>query len=193
MTKLKGISDTLNMIDKYDLDYIYDYDSNTYEVPDSQFQNMLDAVKNKDYVRRLEVGKGSKMRNSSTRHATLASTDSENTELVFTPAAILDLLSQVDEFQDFDLGLTESLDGTLQLQVGDSFYALNSEESVTDVAVEDAVVDEISEINESTYETLISDGMADDIESVESGIIKETLKTLLIGGVVRLGKHYLTH
>ena len=117
----------------------------------------------------------------------------DDSELVFTPAAILDLLSKIDEFNDFDLSLTESLDGTLQLQVGDSFYSFASDDSVQEISVDEEVIDEISDINDSAYEALIDDGFSDTSENVESGIIKEALKTLLIGGVVRMAKNYLTH
>lgn len=125
--------------------------------------------------------------------SSILSASEDNSELVFTPAAILDLLSKIDEFKDFDLSLTEGLDGSLQLRVGDSIYSLASDDSVAEISVEDEIVDEISDINENAYEDLINEGSATDIEDVESGIIKEALKTLLIGGVVRLGKHYLTH
>ena len=116
-----------------------------------------------------------------------------DSEIVFTPAAILDLLSKIDEFKDFDLSLTESLDGDLILQVGDSIYSLTSEDSTSEIEVDDEVVDELENINEETYSELMDNGFATDEETIETGIIKEALKTLLIGGVVRLGKHYLTH
>lgn len=119
---------------------------------------------------------------------------SSDSEIVFTPAALLDLLSKIDEFKEFDLSLTENLDGTLQLQVGESFYELASSDSVNEIQVDESVVEEISDINESAYEDLMDDGLAENtLEPVESGIIKEAIKTLLIGGVVRMGKHYLTH
>ena len=117
---------------------------------------------------------------------------SNETEIVFTPAGVLDLLANIEEFNEFDLGLTEGLDGTLQLQVNDSVYELASEESVVDIDVPEDVVDEVSEINETAYEALVDDGIANTDEVIESGLIKEALKTLLVGGVVRLGKKLLT-
>lgn len=119
--------------------------------------------------------------------------ESNYSELVFTPASILELLSKIEEFEDLDLGLTEGLDGSLMLQVGDSVYRIDPEENITEIDVAEDVVDEISNINENTYSELINSGMAVDDQVVETGIIKETLKTLLIGGIVRLGKDYLTH
>ena len=84
------------------------------------------------------------------------------------------------------------MDGKLQLQVGDSLYELATDDSVTEIEVDEDIVDEISDINEEAYESLLANGATDE-DVIESGLISEALKTLLIGGVVRLGKHYLTH
>ena len=43
---------------------------------------------------------------------------------LFTPAALLSLLSQIDELKDKQLELTETLDGTMQLCIGDSVYTM---------------------------------------------------------------------
>ena len=102
--------------------------------------------------------------------------ESNYSELVFTPASILELLSKIEEFEDLDLGLTEGLDGSLMLQVGDSVYRIDPEENITEIDVAEDVVDEISNINENTYSELINSGMAVDDQVVETGIIKETLK-----------------
>lgn len=118
----------------------------------------------------------------------------QESEILFTPSAILDLLSKVDEFSEYDLDLTESLDGKIQLQVGNSVYELNPDEVASDIQVSNDVVDEIAAINEEAYQDLLdeNDEYAQK-EYVESGLIKELVKTLLIGGVVRMGKNYLTH
>ena len=44
-------------------------------------------------------------------------------ELVFTPASIIDLLSQIEEFQDIPINITESENG-ITLTVGESTYHL---------------------------------------------------------------------
>ena len=114
--------------------------------------------------------------------------------ILFTPSAILDLLSKIDELQEYELGLTESLDGALQLQIGDSFYELNADEIATDIEIDDQIVDQIAAINELAYEDLVNDGLTEESsEPIQSGLIKEIVRTLLIGGVVRMGKQYLTH
>ena len=107
-------------------------------------------------------------------------------ELVFTCAGVLDLLSKLPELEDQNLSLTETLDGSIQLQVGDSYYEIPQTCADT-IEIDENMLDEISDINDSAYEELISD----DFEPIESGLIKETLKTLLVGGVVRLAKKYL--
>ncbi len=116
----------------------------------------------------------------------------ENCEVVFTPAALLDILSKIDELAEYDLGLTETLEGDLQLQVGSSIYELGDMESADKITVDDEVVDEIADINETAYSELVEDReFENNLDAVESGLIKEALKTLLIGGVVRLAKGYL--
>ena len=42
--------------------------------------------------------------------------------LLFTPSAVLDLLVQIDELKDKEVGIVETLDGNLQLSIGDSDY-----------------------------------------------------------------------
>lgn len=113
----------------------------------------------------------------------------DNSEIVFTPSSILDLLSSIDELKDYDIGLTESIDGNLQLQIGDSVYDLSTEYA-EDVRVDEQAVDEISQINEETYDEIADDTL--ESEPVEGGLVKEMLKTLALGGMVRLGKGYAT-
>lgn len=106
--------------------------------------------------------------------------------LVITPAGLLDLLSQIDELSEYPVGISETIDGQLQLQVGDSIYEINSEDA-SEIEVDESVVNEISDINEETYEQLD----IDEEVSIESGIIKELAKTLLVGGLVRMGAKVL--
>lgn len=115
-----------------------------------------------------------------------------NETLLFTPAALLDLLSSIDELKDVDVGITETFDGNLQLQVGDSFYEIDKQDA-TDINVEPQVVDTIDDVNTTAYEELDGDyEVYDEYSSdVEGGPIKEVLKTLLIGGMVRLGSKML--
>lgn len=104
-------------------------------------------------------------------------------ELLFTPAAVLDLLTQITELSNYEIEITEALDGQLQLSIGDSVYTIANES--TDIKVDNAVVDDVSDVNTQAYESLSEQGDID-LLPIESGIIKEVAKTLFVGGLVRL-------
>jgi hypothetical protein len=110
----------------------------------------------------------------------------DNNEILLTPAALLDFLRQVDELADKDISVDDT-GNALNITIGDSSYSLDLGNAET-VEVPDEVVDEVSEINETTYEELDDveyTEIAED-EVVEGGILSETLKTLAVGGLVRL-------
>ena len=112
-----------------------------------------------------------------------------NQETVFTASAVLDLLMQIDELKDYDIDLRESESGDISLTIGDSVYDLNTDAAEVEVAPE--VVDEVSEINEDNLSEL--ENSADvELYPVESGVLKELAKTLMIGGIVRLTKKLLS-
>ena len=110
----------------------------------------------------------------------------ENNEILFTTASLLDFLQQIEELSDKDIVLNED-DSAITVAIGESTYSI-SKNAAEAVEVPDEVVEEVAEINETTYEEL--DGVeyseVSDEETVEGGIISETLKTLAIGGLVRL-------
>lgn len=128
------------------------------------------------------------------KYRKIAATTEADEQIVFTPAAVLDLLSQIDELSDVPVGLAETVDGKIQIAVGDSTYILE-DESIDSIDVEPEVVDSIDEINLETYQDLVdSDAVeyVDDDQPVEGGIIKEGIKALLLGGMIRFaGKHLL--
>ena len=115
------------------------------------------------------------------------------TTLVLTPSALLAFLSEIEELKGLDLELSQQSDN-LQIKIGESIYTLQSPlDSV--VEVDDSAVDEINEIDEEGYDDISSDDSTlEEIEGevVEGGIIKELIKTLAIGGLVRLTKDALT-
>lgn len=107
-------------------------------------------------------------------------------EILFTPAALIDLLSKIDELKDLDVGISQMPDGTMQLQVGSSTYMIEPEQE-TEIYVDSSVVEDVEDANLNAYENLSDEfDVTDEFESVESGIIKEIAKTLLVGGMVRL-------
>lgn len=110
----------------------------------------------------------------------------ENNEILFTPAALLDFLRQIDELSDKDI-IVNDTDATITVTIGDSTYGINTG-NAEEVEVADEVVDEVAEINDTAYEEMddIEFTEISEDEVVEGGIIKEALKTLAVGGLVRL-------
>ena len=112
-------------------------------------------------------------------------------ELLFTPAAVLELLSNIDELRGVDVGIVETLSNELQITVGSSSYIISADNATT-IEVDEDALESIDEANIDTYERLSESGEVDvDIstdghQNVEGSIIKELAKTLLIGGMVRL-------
>lgn len=109
----------------------------------------------------------------------------DNNEILLTPAALLDFLRQVDELADKDISVDDT-GSALNITIGDSSYSINFSDAET-VEVPDEVVDEVAEINETAYEELDDVEYSEvDEEVVEGGILSEALKTLAVGGLVRL-------
>lgn len=110
----------------------------------------------------------------------------ENNEILFTTASLLDFLQQIDELSDKDIILNEN-DSQITVTIGDSTYSINKNDAEA-VEVPDEVVEEVAEINETTYEDLddVEYSEVDEDEVVEGGLITEALKTLAVGGLVRL-------
>lgn len=106
--------------------------------------------------------------------------------LVFTPAGLLELLLKIDELKDYNITILETIDGKIQLQIGDSIYELDSSES-TDVEVDEDVIEEVEDVNVETYQSLEDDISFETGEDVvESGFLKEAAKALLLGGMIKL-------
>lgn len=108
-------------------------------------------------------------------------------EILFTPAALLDFLTQIDELADKDIIINED-ETAITVTIGNSTYSI-SKNDAEDVEVEDEVVEEVADINESTYEELDDveySEIGEGDEVIEGGLIKEALKTLAVGGMVRL-------
>lgn len=113
-------------------------------------------------------------------------------QIVFTPAALLELLTQIEELQDVDIGITESADGRITLTVGQSTYNIDVS-NATEVEVTEDIVETVEQVNDDTYTELDESGEVSlsDVETVQSGIIKEAIKSLLLGGMIRLSTKLL--
>lgn len=110
--------------------------------------------------------------------------------VVFTPASLLEVLSMIDELNEFELGLTETLDGNYQLQIGDSTYIIETNDTAT-IDVEEGVVSEVENINQDAYDELEDSGVIETLEPIESGLLKEAVKSLLLGGAIKLAAKML--
>lgn len=113
----------------------------------------------------------------------------ENNEILLTPAALLDFLRQVDELADKDISVDET-GSTITVTIGESTYGIDLNKA-EEIEVPDEIVEEVSDVADEAYAELSESGVeftevADAEEVVEGGIIKETLKTLAVGGLVRL-------
>lgn len=127
-------------------------------------------------------------------------------EILFTSAAILDLLSQIDELADKDLHIDKTIDNKIQLTIGSSVYEISNEPDTT-IEVSEETVDDINEATVDAYQQLLdrpieykSDISEDnnsvtqipeDAEPIQGGIIKEAIKSLLLGGMIRFAKNRL--
>lgn len=109
-------------------------------------------------------------------------------QLVFTSASILDLLSSIDELKDKNINLTETESG-ISITIGESTYEINTA-NATEVEVDEEVVEEIDEVTSEAYSEL-SDNGVDVQDEVEGGPIKELIKTLMLGGMVKMTANML--
>lgn len=110
--------------------------------------------------------------------------EEDYSQILFTPSSLVDFLTQVDELKDVNIGVND--DGEkVSISIGDSTYEIDPK-SVTDIDVSDDDVDQVCQANESNYDELEESGSIEIDDSIESGIIKQLLKTLAIGGIVRL-------
>lgn len=117
--------------------------------------------------------------------------NSNENMLVLTPSALLAFLTEIEELKDYEISISEG-DDEIEVQIGQSVYSIESPEHST-VEVSESAVNEIEDLNEDGYEELSENedvNIVEDIEGdrVNGGIIKELIKTLAVGGLVRLTK-----
>lgn len=112
-------------------------------------------------------------------------------QLLLTPAALLSILIQIDELKDKDIQLTEDLDGTLKLQIDQNVYDLQDQNTL-EVEVDPEVIQEVDDANADAYEDLQMDDNIQLSDTVEGGLLSELMKTLAVGGMIRLTQKLLT-
>ena len=114
----------------------------------------------------------------------IRSTELENSTLLLTPASLVDFLSQIDELSEKSISLNSD-NGYIEVSIGEATYRIRPQDEVNvPVSVDD--IDEVNEAADDTYDELVDNGYVENSDEIESGIIKELIKTLAIGGMVRL-------
>jgi len=108
-------------------------------------------------------------------------------QLIITPAGLLEILSSIEELKDVEVSVVESGSAGLDVTVGTNTYHIQVAADNTVGAPAD-VINEVEAINDEAYSELESSGDVELSDRVESGILKELAKTLLVGGLVRLTK-----
>lgn len=107
-------------------------------------------------------------------------------ELVFTQAALLDLLTQIDELKDYDISILDGVAPTVF--IGNSQYNI-SNVNIENIQVDEKTLNKVETINDETFDEIIDSD--ESLDSINSGIIGNIAKTLLVGGLVRLTKKLL--
>ena len=113
-------------------------------------------------------------------------------EIVFTPAAVLDLLTQIEELEGYEIGIKDGVSGKLQVTIGESVYTIDTN-NVAEVHVDESTVNDVEDVNQDAYSSMSDSGEVEvELEPINSGIIKQFAKTLLVGGLVRLTSKILS-
>ena len=110
--------------------------------------------------------------------------------LVLTPSALFAFLHEIEELKDKEIVIDDSSEDQITINIGESSYVLDASQSA-EVEVEGDVIEEIEEANQEGYDELADEVEDVDTEDIEGGIIKELVKTLALGGLVRMTKHAL--
>lgn len=114
----------------------------------------------------------------------IRSAELENSTLLLTPASLVDFLSQIDELAEKSISLNSD-NGYIEVSIGEATYRIRPQDEVNvPVSVDD--IDEVNEAADDTYDELVDNGYVENSDEIESGLIKELIKTLAIGGMVRL-------
>lgn len=114
----------------------------------------------------------------------IRSAELENSTLLLTPASLVDFLSQIDELSEKSISLNSDNE-YIEVSIGEATYRIRPQDEVNvPVSVND--IDEVNDAADDTYDELVDNGYIENSDEIESGLIKELIKTLAIGGMVRL-------
>ena len=109
--------------------------------------------------------------------------------VVLTPSALLAFLNEIDELKDKEINFHES-DDKISISIDDNTYVLDASDAI-EVLVDEQSYEEVETANEDGYEEIGEDVEEIESDEIESGIIKELIKTLALGGLVKMTKHAL--
>ena len=109
--------------------------------------------------------------------------------VVLTPSALLAFLNEIDELKDKEINFHES-DDKISISIDDNTYVLDASDAI-EVQVDEQSYEEVETANEDGYEEIGEDVEEIESDEIESGIIKELIKTLALGGLVKMTKHAL--
>ena len=114
----------------------------------------------------------------------------EFSTILFTPAAILDLLANIEELKDLSIGVSNTLDGNVQIEIGDSTYIIQEpEDKENNIKVDEDVVEQVDNINEEAYQDIADQyDNVEQSEIIETGFFKTLGKVLMVGGLIKLLK-----
>lgn len=114
----------------------------------------------------------------------IRSAELESSTLLLTPASLVDFLSQIDELSEKSISLNSDNE-YIEVSIGEATYRIRPQDEVNvPVSVDD--IDEVNDAADDTYDELVDNGYIENSDEIESGLIKELIKTLAIGGMVRL-------
>lgn len=106
---------------------------------------------------------------------------------MFTGSALLHFITGIDELKDKEISFIENAD-SIDITIGDNTYRLMPElEDNADVIVTTpAAASDVEDIQQGEYNDLIENADVDVSDSIEGGIITTLVKSLLLGGMLKL-------
>lgn len=106
---------------------------------------------------------------------------------MFTGSALLHFITSIDELKDKEISFIEN-DDSIDITIGDSKYRLMPQlENNADIIVTTpAAASDVEDIQQDEYDELIGNEDVDVSDNIEGGIITTLVKSLLLGGMLKL-------
>jgi hypothetical protein len=104
-------------------------------------------------------------------------------ETLFSAASLLTILSSLDELKESEIGVDQNDSGITVTIDGNEYRFDFNEDSTATVDASDTEMEDTEDVIDAEFAENSED---EDLEPVEGGLIKDTIKTFLVGGLVRL-------